>query len=315
MEKTYDVLCVGLVVANIPLRPVDKTIFDVDITTVEKIDILPGGDAMNEAIILSRLGNRTGLVGMVGRDYFSEILFKFTRESGVDISNVKIADKINTSVCVVLINRDGRRNFCTYKGANRVFSIDDIDLSVVRATTLINIGGLFALPKFNGEGAETLFKEARRRGVVTAADTKYDMYKIGFDGIRGMLRYTDYFMPSYDEAAHITGERKPERMAEFFLDAGVKNVVIKLGGSGCYLRSASEAQVVTAFKADAIDTTGAGDNFVAAFLTGLLKGWGFERCGRFANAAGALSTTKIGAVTAVQCMEQVLEFENNTIRE
>ncbi len=304
-----DVLCVGLMVANIPVMPVDRGIFDVDITQVGRIEILPGGDAFNEAAIMSRLGVRAGLVGRLGHDIFSETLLTAAQEAGVDVSNVRIGDEPNTSVCIVLIKQDGSRNFCTYKGANGQLSIADIDLEILGRTRIVNIGGLYAMPAFDGAGAEELFAEAKRRGVVTSVDTKYDTYKIGFAGIRGMLRHTDYFLPSYDEAAHISGEKDVARIAEAFMDAGVLNVVIKLGGDGCYLRTAERVLMIPPVKAEVVDTTGAGDNFVAGFLTGLSNGWDVEKCGRFANAVGSLATTKVGAVTAVQSMAQVLEYE------
>jgi sugar/nucleoside kinase (ribokinase family) len=308
-DRKLDVLCVGLLTANIPVRPIDRGVFDVDATPIERVEILPGGDAFNQAVILSRLGARVGLAGRVGRDHFCQVLLAAARESAVDVTTVRVGEEANTSVAILLIQEDGSRNFCTYKGANGLFSISDVDLTVLGGTRIVSIGGLFAMPAFDGGGAEALMAEAKRCGAITSADTKHDVLGIGFAGVAGMLKHTDYFLPSRDEAAHMTGERDVARMASALLDAGARNVLIKLGADGCYLRTADRALAVPPVWADVVDTTGAGDNFVAGFLTGISRGWEIERCARYANAVGSLSTTAVGSVTAVRNMEQVLAHE------
>ena len=308
-DREFDVLCVGLMTANIPVRPIDRAIFDVDVTPVDRIEILPGGDAFNESVVLSRLGHRVGLVGRVGRDHFSEMLLSAARDNGVDVSNVRMGGEPNTSVSILLIQKDGSRSFCTYKGANGQFSISDVDLALLERTRIVSIGGLFAMPAFDGAGAEELLAQAKKRGVLTSVDTKHDTLGIGLAGVAGMLRHTDYFLPSYDEAARMTGERDVALIADALLDSGARNVVIKLGGDGCYLSTPECRLAIPPVRADAVDTTGAGDNFVAGFLTGLSRGWQPQRCAHFANAVGSLSTTKVGSVTAVRSMEQVLQHE------
>lgn len=311
MVKDYDILCVGLINVNLLAKPVDKSVFDVDVTLLDGIDVLPGGDALNEAVVLSRLGNKVGLIGKVGRDDFAETVLNSLKKEDVDTNNIKIDENVKTSACIVLINKDGSRNFATYRGANSQFSITDIDLSILKRTQVVNVGSMFALKKLDGAGVEILFKEARANHVVTAADMKQDTYKLGFEGIKNVLKYTDYFLPSYDEAAYLTKETDPVKMAEIFLNSGVKTVVIKLGEKGCYIKTTTENYLVEPFKTEAVDTTGAGDNFVAGFLTGVIKGWDLKKCGRFANAVGSVSVQKVGATTAVESMEQIMEYMEN----
>lgn len=307
-EKLYDVLCVGLLVANLPVKPVDKRVFDVDVTLVGEIELMPGGDAMNEAITLARLGNRVGLVGMVGRDSFGEMILNVANDAGVDITNVKKSTEAKTSVAIMLINENGDRNFASYRGTNSIFSIEDIDLSILKKTKIVNIGSLFALKSFDGKGSAALLKEAKANNVITCADMKYDSYKLGFDGIKETLSYTDYFLPSYDEAAYLTNEKEPVKMAEILLGTGVGTVVIKLADKGCYIRTHKESYMLEPFKTKVIDTTGAGDNFVAGFLTGLSKGWSLRECGTFANATGSLSVQYIGPSNGVRSMDQVIDY-------
>ena len=100
-------------------------------------------------------------------------------------------------------------------------------------------------------------------------------------------------------------------MADVFLSYGVRNVVIKLGDRGCFVKNHSECGLIDAFPSEAVDTTGAGDNFAAGFIKGILQGWDIRECARFANAAGALAVRGIGATSGVRSMEQVLEYMKN----
>ena len=308
MRKDYDVLCVGLVNVNFLAKPMDRGVFDVDVTLLDAVDAVPGGDALNEAVVLARLGNRTGLAGKIGGDDLGKTILAFLARENVGTENLKIDPGVKTSACLVLIDKNGNRNFATFRGANIGFSIEDIDLAVLGQTKIVNIGSMFALKSLDGSGAETLFREAKARGVITSADMKQDTYKIGLDGIRGVLRHTDYFLPSYDEAAYLTKEKDPVKMAASLLGTGAGTVVVKLGEKGCYAKTGKESFFVEAIETEAVDTTGAGDNFVAGFLTGAAKGWDLRSCCEFANAVGSLCVQKVGPTAAVESLEQALAY-------
>lgn len=312
INRQYDVLCIGLINMNMPVRPVDKGVFDRDVTMVDAIDIMPGGDAMNEAITLSRLGNRVGLVGKIGEDIFGQMLLEMTSRAGVDTKYICKDKNASTSVCVMLVNQDGSRNFASHRGANCEFSLEDIDLSILKQTKIVNIGSIYALKKLDGEGVETILLEARKNGVITCADMMCDTYGKGFDTIKGALGKLDYFIPSYDEAAAVTGETRVEKIAEKLLDIGIKNVIIKLGAKGCFVSNDKQSFYEAPYEAEVVDTTGAGDNFVAGFLTGLNMNWELSRCIELANAVGSLAVGKVGSNGAVHSMDQVMEFMKNT---
>lgn len=312
MNHEYDVLCIGLINMNLPVRPIDKGVFDRDVTMVDAIDIMPGGDAMNEAITLSKLGNKVGLVGKIGEDIFGQMLLEMTSQAGVDTRYICRDKYAKTSVCVMLINQNGNRNFASHRGANCEFCLEDIDLSILKKTKIVNIGSIFALKKLDGEGIEAILQEARNNGVITCADMMCDTYGKGFDGIKRALSKLDYFIPSYEEAAALTGETLVEKIAEKLLDVGVKNVIIKLGAKGCFVCNDKKSFYEAPYEVEVIDTTGAGDNFVAGFLTGLNMHWELEKCIEFANATGSITVQKVGSNGAIHSMEQVLELMKNT---
>ena len=130
------------------------------------------------------------------------------------------------------------------------------------------------------------------------------------DDIREALSYVDYFFPNFEEACLLTGETEEEKVADVLYNCGVKNVVMKIGKRGCYIRNAEGAIIVPAAKGiTAIDTIGAGDNFASGFITGLLDGKDLQECAVYANCTAAVSVQYVGATTGVkgrQMVEDVL---------
>jgi len=122
------------------------------------------------------------------------------------------------------------------------------------------------------------------------------------------LPYLDLFIPSLEEAKMLSGKEDPEAMADLFMEMGAKNIVIKLGSQGCFIKNSREKHLVPAFKVKAVDATGAGDSFVAGFITGLVKGWDLKRCGIFANALGAQCVMTMGASDWEKSFDEVVEF-------
>jgi sugar/nucleoside kinase (ribokinase family) len=105
-----------------------------------------------------------------------------------------------------------------------------------------------------------------------------------------------------------TGEDEPEKMAAAFLAKGVKNVILKLGGRGCLFMNRNETIYMPAYKINVVDATGAGDNFMAGFVSELIRGSDVRDALSFASACGAICTTAVGTGTALCNREQVLKM-------
>jgi sugar/nucleoside kinase (ribokinase family) len=318
MDKpNIDVICAGLCVVNFPIFPVDESIFNQDVSPVSPIVLLPGGDAANQAVVLSQMGFKTAIFSRRGDDDFGKILLQLLDRYGsnIKLDGIVVDSEMATSVSAMMIRPNGQRNFCVHKGAIYNFRFQDIDLSILSGAKVASIGGVYGLPSFDGPGAAAFFRAAREKGLITVADTKADMYRIGLKGIETMLEQTDYFFPSYDEAAAISGEKSPEKIAGIFLDAGVRHVGIKLGARGIYARDREKDFYLPALPADVVDTTGAGDNFMSGLIAGLIRGWDFRNCCLFGSAAAALCVTTIGPMTAVKSFDQVKQFLESCIKQ
>ena len=314
-EKDIDVICAGLCVVNFPIHPVDESIFHRDVNPVNPITLLPGGDAANQAVVISRLGFRTAILSRRGDDEFGGMMLDLLRKYGVNVNleGIAVDREKATSVSAMMIRPNGQRFFCAHKGAMGAFSLDDIDPSFFSRAKVASIGGLCALPSFDGPGAAAFFRKAQEQGLITVADTKADSRGIGLKGIAETLKFTDYFFPSYEEAAALSGETDCEKIARVFLDAGASHVGVKLGARGIYVKDPETEFYMPAMPAEPVDTTGAGDNFMSGFIVGLLRGWDQRKCCLFGSAAAALCITKIGPMTAVESFEQVEAFMNSSL--
>lgn len=310
-----DVLCVGQITVDILVNPVNRVDFGLDTQRVELIETRNGGDCLNVAVSLSRLGNQVGFVGKIGEDPFGDFLLDVIDQAGIDRAGLRRTREAPTCSVLVLINSAGDRTFFYHGGANDLFCIEDVDSSFVERTKIVHVGGTYLLPMFDGGGAAHLLAAARSKGKLTSMDVTWDVSGRWLETIEPCLAHLDFFMPSSKEAERITGKNSPPEMAGFFQDLGVKNVVIKLGKAGCYVKAWGEAGfLVDAFKTRVVDTTGAGDSFVAGFLTGVLRKWDFHACARFACAVAALNIQHVGATAGVPTFEHAFRFAHTRDR-
>jgi len=313
LEKEFDVVSIGVMAYDMILCTVDERVFTRDTTMLSEVGVSSGGGAMTQAVIAQRLGCKTALVGKVGTDAFSAFLIKVLQDAGVDYSNVKISPNDTMSLTFALVRPDGRRHFIGWQGSNnRTLCMEDFDLSIVKKAKIVSYGSFYFLQGLDKEGIEVILSEAKKAGAITVADSASDAFSQGKNIVFDNLPMLDYFIPSFVEAEYLTEETSPAKMADFLLKKGCKNVIIKLGVDGCFVANHKIAQVVPTFNnVKACDTTGAGDNFVGGFLTGLIDGDDILTAVRFANAVASISVTGMGAITAVQNKQQVLDLMNS----
>ena len=302
------ILCVGQIVADILVQGIDSLDFNIDTQRVNNIIIQNGGDCLNTAIALNRLGNEIGFVGLIGNDTLGQYLLDVLKNNHIDTAGVRITNKERTSSVIVAINKKGERAFFYYGGANDLFSFDDINSRAIEEFDIIHVGGTFLLPSFDGAGTAKLFELAHKFGKITTMDVTWDTTGRWMQVIEPCLKHLDFFMPSAGEAEKITGETKPESMAKVLMDKGVKNVIIKMGKKGCYINACNEIFYYPAYDVPVIDTTGAGDSFVSGILTGISNGWNIRKSVAFASAVSAFCIQEIGATNGIPSFEQVLQF-------
>lgn len=302
----YDIVIIGAAIVDLPLRPVSKAVFDVPSYPVDGISMTIGGDAANEATVLTRLGHKVCLAGCVGDDVPGRYILDHFHTIGVDTSYMKVRDDIATSINVGLVTADGERTFITNRqGSLWKFSDEDLDYGVFGRAKALSFASIFNNPLFTGEKLAAIFRKAKEAGMTIFADMVNPRLGETIEEIREALSYVDYFFPNYAEASLMTGKKEVEEIADVFLSCGVKHVIVKTGKAGCLIRTRQNTYRVPAYpKAVCIDTTGAGDNFASGFISAYLRGNDLEYCGRYANAVASVSVEYVGATTGVTDREK-----------
>ncbi|CEK17944.1 carbohydrate kinase family protein [Chthonomonas calidirosea] len=305
-----DVTCVGVLVADVVGKPIDRFPDRGKLALVERIELHAGGGVSNTGTALARLGISTAAVGKVGKDGFGDFLTHHLAAQGLDVSGIARDAQEATSSTMVLVHSDGERSFLHYLGANAALTLEDIDFQKIQQSRILHIAYAFLLPGLDGHPMVDLLKRSREAGVRTSLDTAWDAKNRWFSLIQSYLPYVDYFVPSWEEARKMAGDRDdPRDVAKFFLDHGVRIVGLKLGERGCYIRSAEGEEVqLPAFKVPAVDALGAGDAWVAGFLAGMVKQLDLERCAWLGNAVGASCVMSLGATSGVRGWEETLEL-------
>lgn len=289
--------------------PKIATIGDVNVDLIARIDRMPdlgkqvvtndfqthgGGCSANFAMQCARLGMDVQLFGKVGDDVFGRFVLVELEDNKVDTRNVLLTDR-KTGVTVALV-QGIERSFVTFRGENATFSIDDIDLTKIDAD-LVHLPSYFLLDGLRYDYAR-LIDLLHGAGIKVSFDTGWDprgFRREELEPLFDILPKVDIFFPNIDEARKILGDDTltPESAARIFLDMGVKVAVIKLGKIGCYVADGETAELVPAFKVKAVDTTGAGDTFMAGFITAYLQGKSLREC---AVVGAATAGLKVGGV-------------------
>lgn len=298
-----DVLCIGISCADVLIRGVDlSTPFESESKPAENVSIYAGGDAANQAIILSRMGVGVKLVTGIGKDPIGRLIENIFDEAGVDTGGI-VYGSGSSAVNVVVIAENGQRNFINSGLPDSVQFTPDIDQ--IRDVGIVSIGSIGVPPFTEADSVERVVKKAKREGAVVCADVIYNPMGCSLKQMEKALAYVDYMFPNREEAGLLTGKTDLNEIADVFLGYGVKNILIKIGEDGVFVKNKDMCRVFPAIGGKVADTTGAGDNFAAGFITGLTEGKDLEGCAELAAATAGVAIQYVGANTGVQSRAQV----------
>jgi sugar/nucleoside kinase (ribokinase family) len=304
------VLCVGSLVADIFVPPLERLPDAGELVATEDFLIQPGGCAANTAIALAKLGVPATVCGRVGDDMFAELVLRDLHAHGVDTSAVSTTPGSGTSKTLIVVVRGDDRRFIHTFGANAALAAGDIPSTLLTTAAVIYVGGYLILPGLvQAELAEQL-REARSHGARVVLDVAVPSEHPGLSlaEVQELLPLADYFVPNDDEAQALTGEDDPAKQAKAFLDAGARTVVIKLGERGVHVQARDSAFEIPAPPVEVVEPSGAGDAFAAGLIVGILEGWALERSIRFASVGGASACTALGCWAGVFSRREADEF-------
>ncbi len=301
------IVCVGQLVADVVIRPVDGLPEPGRARRVEEIALNSGGCAANTAGVLARIGAEARLVARIGRDAMGEAALADIAAAGVRTETVIRDDDLPTSVAIVLVDSRGERSFFYRLGATEALSNADVRDGVLRGADVVHVGGAMKLEALD---MAEIMGRAKALGAATSIDTDWDVNDRWMERLGGALPHIDYLMTNVDEAAMLTGMRDPGDAARDLLGRGARAVIVKRGERGSILATADGVESVPAYRVDVTDTTCAGDAFVAGFLAGILRKRPVIEAVRWGNAAGALCATAI-STRGVRSLEDVRRLAEN----
>ncbi len=315
-EKKFDVACCGLSVVDVFGKPIDTIPEKGKLAIFDTLEIHSGGCAVNAANALGKMGLSVAVISKTGNDIFREFLLNDMQSNNVDTSGVIVDNEVSTSFTFVMVPSDGQRRFLHTPAANNAFTYDDVDFDIVAASRILHVAGTFLMETFDGEQTGRTLEKARSLGVITALYTAYNDRLPDWDAkMKHCYPHLDYFLPSIEEAEKLSGMNDPKQMARFFKDRGCKVVGIKRGPCGSYILSDDAEFEIPIYRVDVVDTSGAGDAFVAGFLAGVSKGWDLYECARFGSAVAAFCVQSIGTTTGIRSFDEMRNFQLDKDRE
>lgn len=301
------ILCVGLMVCDLLIKPVTRETLSADSAKAEAIRMLVGGDAFNVASNLSALGTETTLYSAVGEDAFGAFALDYAEKLGVSTQWIKTTDG-PTSVTAVLIHPDGERSFVVQRGASHELKERQISDDLLRQYDLLYIGSACGIPGLDGEGLTKLLHRAKVLDCKTAMDITGNPTRRSAAQLLPALPNLDFFLPSAYEAMDLSGRDSPGKAADYFHEKGVPVVAVKMGGQGALLSAGGKQEVFPAYEGPVVDTTGAGDAFVAGFLAALSRGESLPGCVQIGNGAGAKCVERLGSSGTLPDYQELISF-------
>jgi len=267
----------------------------------------PGGKGANQAVAAARLGAHVTMIGCVGDDSFGqELVIKLSHE-GIDTNFVLVKPQVSTGVALIQVDGHAQNSIAVASGANYCLTgdfvekamqaIQSIDVLVMPLETPLET--IYAAAKIaNRRGAKVILNPA------PAQILKDDL-----------LQLVDYLIPNEHEIAAMTGIQIRETTdmnlaAQQLISKGVNNVIVTVGqkGSVVFEGKTNTNVIIPAWEVQAVDTTAAGDCFIGALAVGLSEGKSIINAAMFANAAAAISVTRVGAQPSLPYYGEVIQF-------
>lgn len=275
------------------------------------MNLVLGSSSAIFAANCSSLGIRVAFAGWTGKDPFGDFVQEALREKGVDTRFVSSINEQRTGATVAF-NFGQERMMVTHAGAMSAMGVEDLPIDSLSSVRHLHVSSVFLQPSLL-PGLPELFRKAQQAGATTSLDPQWDpaeQWRLDLDRI---LPHLDFFLPNEKELLLLTGCDTVERAAGE-LSLSECRLVVKQGERGATLFRPNDTAIhepacrLTGF----VDAIGAGDSFDAGLITAHLKGWDERRALRFANIAGAVSTTAAGGTGAIRSFQQIMETATRT---
>jgi len=317
VDQMYDVVALGeLLIDFTPLGESDRgyPVFECN----------PGGAPTNVLACLAKLGKRTAFIGKVGDDDFGRFLHTVLVERGISTKGLVFDSEVTTTLAFVHLQPDGERSFSFFRnpGADTRLQPEDVNEALFDAQ-IFHFGSLSLTHEPARSATLAGLELARRRNLLVSYDPNlrpllWPNLEEARTRILSVMDQVDIVKLSREELEFLTGSNDLERSSDRFRqEYGIRMLLVTLGREGCWYRVGDLSGYIPGFEVNSIDTTGAGDAFLGGMLFQVLQRdkdleeWTAEEMDEsvtFANAVGALVTTRRGAIPAMPTLSEVQEL-------
>jgi fructokinase len=267
----------------------------------------PGGAPANVAVAIARLGHPSAFLGQVGNDPFGHFLAGVLQADNVDISGLRFSDKARTALAFVSLTKEGERSFVFYRhpSADMLMGPEDVALEVLTKKRIFHFGSITLIHEPSRSATLMAAQAAHTNGLLISYDPnlRLSLWPSAAAAREEMLtglNFAHIVKVSDEEVEFLTGghDVKPLWRQQ------TQIIAVTHGADGSTVYTRKGEHHVPAFGVRPVDTTGAGDGFVAGLLVGILEHWGdylshLPEILRLANAVGALATTQLGAIPSL----------------
>jgi len=296
-----------------------------DLADVSGFTKAPGGAPANVAAGLCRLGVGAGFIGKLGDDAFGHYLRGVLLRNGVDGRGLSFTREGKTTLAFVSLTASGERDFLFYRdpGADMLLTAADIDQEYLGTARVLHHGSISLIGQPSRGATREAVESGRRQGLKISFDPNlrlplWPSPEAAREAVGEMIGGVDLLKLNEEELFFLSGRENVGEGARWAREQGAGLVVVTLGPGGCLFLNGAAGARVPGWPVRARDTTGAGDAFMAGLLATLAEradtawesldgdflGWA---C-RFANAAAAISTTRMGAIPSLPARDEVLAF-------
>jgi sugar/nucleoside kinase (ribokinase family) len=306
-----DIVVVGEALVEVMRKGIDQPLYQAG----EFLGPYPSGASAIFADAAARLGGSVGFIGTIGQDDFGRCIRDRLERDGIDLTHLKVVPDRMTGVAFVTYFRDGSRKFIynVREGAPAFLDASQVQPEYFAGVRFLHIMG-FAL-SINESCRQACYKAVdlvKKGGGKVSLDPNLRPEVLTIEQIREVCRpvlaASEIVLPSGQEAMMLAGVEDIEGAVRALLRQGPRIVALKQGDQGSTVVTTEGRIKAPPFSVTEVDPTGAGDCYGAAFVIGLLEGWDLARTARFANAVGALATTRQGPMEGTFTREEVMAF-------
>jgi ribokinase len=271
----------------------------------------PGGKGANQAFAIARMGAEVTMLGAVGDDAFGKELLGQLASAGVKTDAVLRRDRIPSGTAMIVVDASGQNQIVVAPGANGTVTPDD----VIRQAGLIRkSAALVAQLETPLDAVKAALRLAREAGVPTVLNPAPAIPLPD-----ELLHLCDWIISNETEAAELSSIEVKSRYdaasaaRKIRQRSSAKGVAVTLGGLGVWIEHSLFTGHIPAFRVPVLDTVGAGDTFIGAFVTRLAGGAEPREVGIFASAAAAIAVTRRGAQAGIPALGEVEAFFRENI--